>query len=162
MGRPRYFFSIEFAYAKGKMTLSQWKYVLGLLEETGLLGCKPESIPIEQSLPLWETSSPSLKDLGQYRSLIGKLVYLTVASPDISYVIGLLSQFMHEPREVHWQGALRVLTYVKGAPGKGLLYKNYGHLDIATYSDSGYAGDRGDRKCTSGFCTYVGGNFVTW
>ena len=110
MGRPRYFLGIEFAYAKGKMTLSQRKYVLDLLEETGLLGCKPESTPTEQSPPFWETSSPFLKDPGQYRCLIGKLIYLTVTRPDICYAVGLLSQFMHEPREVHWQGALRVLA----------------------------------------------------
>ena len=30
------------------------------------------------------------------------------------------------------------------------------------YSDSRYAGDHGDRKSTSGFCTYVGDNLVTW
>ena len=30
---------------------------------------------------------------------------------------------MHEPRNVHWTGVLRVLSYVKGAPGKGLVYE---------------------------------------
>ena len=49
MGKPRYFLGIEFAYAPGKMALSQRKYVLDLLQETGLLGCKPESTPIEQT-----------------------------------------------------------------------------------------------------------------
>jgi len=90
------------------MTLSQRKYVLDLLEETGLLGCKPVSTPIEQSPPFWETSSSFLKDSGQYKHLIGKLIYLTVTRPDICYVVGHLSQFMHESRKVHWQGALRV------------------------------------------------------
>ena len=36
------------------------------------------------------------------------------------------------------------------------------HVRIFGYSDSGYAGDRGDRKSTAGYCTFVGGNFVTW
>jgi len=134
-----------------------WTYL-----RTGLFVCKPKSTPIEQSPPFWETSSPFLKDLGQYRRLIGKLIYLIVTRPDICYAVGLLSQFMHKPQEVHLQGALRVLAYVKEAPGKGFLYKNHGHLDVATYFDSGYANDKGDRKSTSGFCTYVGGNLVTW
>lgn len=68
----------------------------------------------------------------------------------------------HQPCKVHWTGALRVLQFLKGAPGKGLIYRNYGRVDIIAYSDSGYAGDRGDRKSTSGYCTYVGGNLVTW
>ena len=49
MEKPRYFLDIEFAYAKEKMVLSQRKYVLDLLQETRLLGCKPESTPIEQT-----------------------------------------------------------------------------------------------------------------
>ena len=102
-----------------------------------------------------------LEDPGQYRRLIGKLIYLIVTRPDFSYAVSLLSQFMHEPRRAHWLGALRVLSYVKGALGKGLVYRNHGHTRIEAYSDSGYAGDRGDRKFTSGFCTYVGSNLVT-
>ena len=47
MGKPRYFLGIEFAYAKKNMVLSQRKYVLNLLQEIRLLGCKPESTCIE-------------------------------------------------------------------------------------------------------------------
>ena len=144
MGKPRYFLGIEFAYGKQKMTLSHRKYVLDLLQKIGLLGCKPESTPIDQTPSFWDTTSELLQDPGQYRRLIGKFIYLTVTQPDISYAVSLLSQFMHEPRKVHWNGALRVLAYVKGAPGKGLIYRNSGHLKIEAYSDSGYAGNRGD------------------
>jgi len=38
----------------------------------------------------------------------------------------------------------------------------YRHVRISEYSDSGYAGDRGDRKSNTGYCTFVGGNMVTW
>ena len=69
---------------------------------------------------------------------------------DISYVVGLLSQFMHEPREVHWQGTLRVLAYIKCTPGQELVYEKHGHLDVEAYCDSGYAADTGDRNFTSG------------
>ena len=66
---------------------------------------------------------------------------------------------MHEPRMVHWEGALRVLAYIKRAPGKGLIYRRHDHLRIEAYFD---AGDKGDRKSTTGYFTYVGGNLVTW
>ena len=76
--------------------------------------------------------------------------------------MGLLSQFIHESRQIHWQRALLVLAYIKNSPGKDLIYNKHGHLQIKAYSDSGYIGDRGDRKSTSGYYTYVGGNLVTW
>ena len=61
-----------------------------------------------------------MADAYRYRRLLGKLIYLTITCPDISYVVSVLSQFMHEPRMVHWEGALRVLAYIKRALAKGL------------------------------------------
>ena len=71
-----------------------------------------------------------IDDPTSYRRLVGKLIYLTVTRSDVSFAVRLLSEFMHEPRVVHWQGAMRVLAYIKGAPGNGLLYKQHGHLDV--------------------------------
>ncbi|XP_020266498.1 uncharacterized protein LOC109841985 [Asparagus officinalis] len=129
----------------------------------GLLGCKPASTPMEVNVDLWRDNSPLLDDAGRYRRLIGKLIYLTVTRPDITFAVGVFSRFMHYiPREVHWTAALRILAYVKSCPGKGLLYKKHGHLHISAYSDAGYAGNIGDRKSTSEFYTFIGGNLVTW
>jgi hypothetical protein len=162
MGRPKYFLGIEVAYQRHGLLLSQRKYVLDLLEEVGLLGCKPASTPMEANVDLWRDDTPLLGDACRYRRLIGKLIYLTVTRPDITFAVGVLSRFMHKPREVHWTAALKVLAYIKSCPGKGLLYRKHGHTHISAFSDAGYAGDMGDRKSTSGFCTFVGGNLVTW
>ena len=35
--------------------------------------------------------------------------------PDITYIVGVLSQFMQEPGTVHWLGVIQVLVYVKKA-----------------------------------------------
>jgi len=101
-------------------------------------------------------------DHGQYRRLVEKLIYLTVTRPDIIFIVGVLSRFMHQPREVHWTATLRSLAYVKSSPVKGLLYKKHGHIRIFGYSDSGNACDKRDRKSTSRYCTFVRGNLVTW
>ena len=69
-------------------------------------------------------------DPGRYIRLIGKLIYLTVTS-----------RFMHQPKEMHWLAAIRVLAYIKSCPGKGLVYRKYEHVRIFGYLDSGYAGD---------------------
>ena len=68
---------------------------------------------------------------------------------------------MHQPRETHWLAAMRVLTYIKSCPGKGLLYRKHRHVHISEYSDSKYVGDRGDRKSTTGYYIFVGENLVT-
>ena len=52
LGRPRYFLEIEIAHAKDGIVLSQRKYVLDLLQESGMLGCKPVNSPVDSSLDL--------------------------------------------------------------------------------------------------------------
>ena len=93
---------------------------------------------------------------------MGKLVYLTITCPNITYSVGLLSQFMHSPKEIHWQATLCVLTYLKHASSCGLLYLQHGHLCVEAYFDSSYARNRGDRKSISWYCTLVGKSLVMW
>jgi len=69
---------------------------------------------------------------------------------------------MHQPRETYWLAAMRVLAYIKSCPGIGLVYRKHEHVRIFEYSDIEYAGDREDMKSTTGYCTFVGGNLVTW
>ncbi|KAL0392835.1 UNVERIFIED_CONTAM: Retrovirus-related Pol polyprotein from transposon RE2 [Sesamum radiatum] len=162
LGRPRYFLGIEITHSKHGVALSQRKYACDLLQEAGLLGTKPVDTPIDSNPDFWNDDGNYLEDKTKYRRLVGKLSYLTVTRPDISFAVGLVSQFMDKPRSVHWEAALRILKYIKTSPGKGLLFKQHGHVKIEAYSDADYAGSKDDRKSTSGHCTYVGGNLVTW
>ena len=41
------------------------------------------------------------------------------------------------------------------------MYRKHGHVRISGHSESGYAGDRADKKSTTVYCTFVGGNLVT-
>jgi hypothetical protein len=66
---------------------------------------------------------------------VGSLIYLSHTHFDIAYVVSIVSQFMHNPSEVHMEAALRVLRYLKSSPGRGILFsKNY-HLNIIGYTD---------------------------
>jgi len=42
------------------------------------------------------------------------------------------------------------------------VYRKHEHVRISGYSDSGYAGDREDKKSIISYCTFVRGNLVTW
>ena len=69
---------------------------------------------------------------------------------------------MHNPKESHLQAVYRLLRYLKTTPGKGILYKKHGKLQLECYTDADYAGAVTDRRSTSGYCTLLGGNLVTW
>lgn len=69
---------------------------------------------------------------------------------------------MHVPRQVHFDAIYKILRHLKGSPGKGLLFQKHGHLQGEAYTDGNWDGSLVDRCSTSGYCTSVGGNLVTW
>ncbi|KAL0363865.1 UNVERIFIED_CONTAM: Retrovirus-related Pol polyprotein from transposon RE2 [Sesamum angustifolium] len=116
LGRPKYFLGIEIAHSKHGISLSQRKYACYLLRKIGLLGTKPVDTPMDSNPDFLNDDGNYLEDKTKYRRLVGKLIYLTVTRPDISFVVGLVSQFMDKPRSVHWEAALRILKYIKSSP----------------------------------------------
>ena len=81
---------------------------------------------------------------------MGKLIYLSHTRPDISYVVGVDSRFMHLPQVPHMDVVIRILRYLKGTSSRGVFFKKNDHLDLMAYTDVDWAGDRDTRKSTSG------------
>ena len=69
-------------------------------------------------------SGTAVCDTTQYRQLIGSLIYLTITRPDRRYSVGLLSQFMQHPRNLHLNCANRILRYVSATLDYNILYKS--------------------------------------
>ncbi|XP_058006663.1 uncharacterized mitochondrial protein AtMg00810-like [Hevea brasiliensis] len=102
------------------------------------------------------------EDPEMYRRLVGKLNYLTVTRPDIAYSVSIISQFMSSPTINHWEALGQILCYLKGAPSRGLLYSNHGHLNIEYFLDADLVGSKINRKSITGYYIFVGGNLVFW
>ena len=75
--------------------------------------------------------------------------------------MSVVSQFMHDPKEMHLQAAYRILHYLKANSGKGILFKHNTGLYLKAYTDTNYAGSIMDRRSISGYYTFLGGNLVT-
>ena len=126
-----------------------------------MLGCRPASTPIEQNHKICaEYGDPVDKE--RYQRLVGRLIYLCHTRPDITYAVSIVSRYMHDPRSGHLDAVYRILRYLKSSPGKGLWFKRNGHLEVEGYCDADWASCLDDRRSTSGYCTFVGGNLVAW
>jgi hypothetical protein len=73
----------------------------------------------------------------------------------------MVTQFMHAPRINHLSAIDRILRYLKCTPGQEIWMRKNGSNDVVGFSDADWARSC-DRKSTTGFCTFVGGNLVTW
>ncbi|PRQ31135.1 putative RNA-directed DNA polymerase [Rosa chinensis] len=162
LGDLKYFLGIEVARGRDDIFLCQRKYVLDLLAETGMLDCCPIDTPIEQNHKLAEYPDQVPTDKSRYQRLVGHLIYLSHTRPDVAYAVSVVTQFMHNPSERHMKAVVRILRYLKSAPGKGLMFFKYQHLNVSRYTDADWVGSITDRKSTSGYFTLVGGNLVSW
>ncbi|KAK2979360.1 hypothetical protein RJ640_018440 [Escallonia rubra] len=149
LGKLKYFLGIEVARSKEGIFVSQQKYVLDLLEETGKLGCRPSDTPIEPNHRLAEFMEGEPTDKGMYQRLVGKLIYLSHMRPDIAYAVSVVSQFMQNPKDVHLHAVYQILQYLKGSPGRGILFRKGTNMELEAYTDADYAGSLTDRRPTS-------------
>ncbi|KAG7583619.1 Integrase catalytic core [Arabidopsis suecica] len=165
LGELKYFLGIEVCRSKEGLFLSQRKYTLDLLDEVGKLGAKPAKTPLEDDYKARRKGEHDNKPFGdptKYRRLVGKLIYLTITRPDICFAVNVVSQQMQAPTQHHWNMVNRILKYLKGAPGQGIWMGCNRNTEIVGYCDADYAGDKNDRRSTTGYCTFIGGNLVTW
>lgn len=133
-----------------------------MLKTFHMEGCKPIPTPLEINLKLSQEDESEPVDSTMYRRLVGSLIYLANTRPDISYDVGLVSQFSAQPKESHWKAAKRILRYVQGTLSMGLVYEKDGGNILNGFCDSDWAGDKDTRRSTSGYCFYIGGAAISW
>ena len=144
------------------MVISQRKYTLDILTDTGMLNCKPVDTPMDPNVKLVPTQGELLRDLRRYRRFVGKLNYLTITRSNISFPVSVVSQFLQSPCDSHWDAVVHIILYIKGTPGQGVLCDNRGHTQVVGYSNANWAGSPIDRRSTSGYRMFIGGNLISW
>ena len=113
-------------------------------------------------LKLGHTKGDLLTDPYTYQRLIGKLIYLTITRPDITFPVHVLSQYMQSPTTVHMQAGKRILRYLLSNPGQGILLASSSAAQVQAYCDSDWASCPNTRRSTTGFCIFLGHSPVSW
>ncbi|KAG6427230.1 hypothetical protein SASPL_111472 [Salvia splendens] len=131
LGNPTYFLGIEIARNDTGIFISQHKYALDLVTDAGLLGCKLASTPMDSTKQLHLDAGEPLDDPTVYRRLIGRLVYLCITRPDITFAVNKLSQFLSKPCSDHLLAGERVPQLDDSTQKENSFYRR-----VALYIDS--------------------------
>ncbi|KAL8095905.1 hypothetical protein AgCh_037043 [Apium graveolens] len=136
LGLVKYYLGLEIHRTGDGLFLHQHKFVYDMLVDAGLEHAKPLSLPLDSTIKLTTDDGILLDDPSIYRKFVGKLLYLTVSRPDISFMVHHLSQFLQTPRVPHLRAVQRVLRYLKATPFQGLYYDAKSSIGLTAYCDS--------------------------
>lgn len=122
LGLMHCFLGLELWQKEGEIFLGQGKYLIDILKRFRMENCKPMSMPLVTNWKKIDASKSEAVDPTLYKQLIGSLMYLVNTRPDICFAVNSLSQFMVEPKRVHWIAMKHVLRYLQGTIDYGLKY----------------------------------------
>lgn len=121
---------------------------------------KPINTPLASHFKLSTELSPQTEYEREYMShvpyasIIGSLMYgMVYTHPDISYVVSVVSRYMGNPGNAHWQTVKWILRYLRGTTNVGLMFDKTGGLDGCTvgFIDSDYASDHDRRRSLTSY-----------
>ena len=113
MGSLHFFLGIEVLLTRAGLFISQHKYVHGLLAHTSMSSEKDVSTPLSTTQSLQLVDGTTAVDSSEFHRIIGRLQYISLTCPDISFAINKFSQIMHKPTTNHWTTTKRLLRYLK-------------------------------------------------
>ncbi|KAL7150071.1 hypothetical protein ABFS83_05G083800 [Erythranthe nasuta] len=101
-----------------------------------------------------------------YANAVGSLMYCMVCSrPDLAYAASVISRFMADLGQAHWEALKWTLRYMKGSAEIGLLFKRNDRITCDAWKgfvDSDYAGSIDTRKSLTGYVFTLFGTAVSW
>lgn len=138
------------------------KVCIRSMDDCGYLGSRPCTTPMDSKQSFISETSQLLHDPSTYKRIVGKLLYLTITRPDISYSIQTLTQFMSQPTEAHLSAVHRLLRYLKTNPGQGIFYSNNNTFKLQAFTDSDWGRCEITRRSITKYAVYLGDSLASW
>ncbi|CAI7807127.1 unnamed protein product, partial [Closterium sp. NIES-53] len=110
-------------------------------------------------------SDESIEPSGIYPELVGFLMYVvTCTRPDLAYPLSLLARNVAPGRhqKVHWDAAKRVLRYLCGTSGMGLVLGGRGLVFLTSDTDASWVNDSATQRSSEGYTFSLGSGSVSW
>ena len=135
MGQLTFFLGLEIRYLPQGIIITQSNFTKEFLLDSGITNFKKVVTPLPINLKLQKDNFPIFHDPPLYRSLAGKLNFLTHTCPDLAYTVQKLSQYLQNPTQAHYNALQHTLHYVHSIAGQGILLHAIDRLSLQAFSD---------------------------
>ena len=149
------------------ISLSQSAFIDTILSRFSMTDAKPYASPMVPGAYYSKGDAPSSPDEAArmqrtpYRQAIGSLMYLAIATrPDIAFAVSILSRFLNDPGDTHWEAVKRIYRYLKATKDMQLTYGSERH-DLEGYTDAD-GGSQEDRHAIAGYAFLIDGGAISW
>jgi len=154
-------------HAVHTISLSQHSFIDTILSRFLMADVKPYGSPMipgaiymKKELPFSPEEATHMQHT-LYHQAIGSLIYLAVATcPDIAFTVSMLSHFLNDPGDAHWEVVKCIFRYLKSTRDLQLTYGSEQH-DLEGYTDA-EGGGQEDRHTISGYTFLVDGGAISW
>lgn len=136
MGEVHYILGIQITRQENGLFMCQTKYAEDLLINAGMRDCAPMPTPLPLKLNNLKGQDEVFSDPTYFRSLSGKLQYLTLTRPDLQFAVNFICQKMHVPSVSDFTLLKRILRYLKGTVYMGISLNSATNSTMLCYSDS--------------------------
>jgi hypothetical protein len=113
LGELLFFWGLQICQSNQGIFISQTKYIKEMLKRFRMEDCKLVTSPMKTSCKLSKDDDSKSIDQRQYRSMIGRLLYVTSSKPDVMQVVEQVTQFQTTPKESHVLAMKRIFRYLK-------------------------------------------------
>lgn len=163
LGALRRYLGVDFVSTDQGVLMHQAEYSSHLISEYKLHNSRPAKTPLPEGLTLSAETNTQAIDPTTYCQLVGKLIYLTNTRPNLSFAVGLVSRFMSQPQQAHWDAAIHILKYISGTMDLGIFFQRSPHLELQGYTDSDWGNSCSDtRRSTGGHIFMLASGPITW
>lgn len=164
-GECSWYLGMHIEQKPGQIHVHQKQYIDQIVKRYGFGDAAPVKTPLDKNIKLAKQgdyiADPKFRK--EYQSKVGSLNFgSNQTRPDIAFATGYVARYASNPNQAHMDALNRIFAYLKGDPGKGIVYSDKHGLRLMGFVDSDFAGCEDSRKSTTGWVFTLAGGPVSW
>jgi len=146
------------------MWLEQTALIEELLDSNKMTECHTKDTPIATDHKMYDNGTkPPKMSKTQMQQIVGSLQWLASCTrPDIAYATNLAARYTNCHNEHHETTILRILRYLRKTKNYRLELTPDGSSTMDVFTDADWAGDKSNRKSTTGCVVKLNGVPIHW